>query len=58
MKSSSATPDPTPAEIAAACERIRAGWSESETRRRSAWAECEAWTAPTIEIDEDGDREP
>ena len=40
--------DPTPAEIKAACEAIRAGWSEAETRRRSAWCECERWTAPEV----------
>lgn len=28
------TADPTPEEIAAACERIRAGWSAAERRRR------------------------
>ena len=33
--------DPMPAETAAACEQIRAGWSESERRKRLAWAECE-----------------
>lgn len=37
--------DPSPSEIAAACERIRAGWSEAETRRRSAWQVCD-WEAP------------
>ncbi len=30
--------DPTPEQIAEACERIRAGWSEAELRRRGAWA--------------------
>ena len=29
--------DPTPEEIKAACERIRAGWSEAELRKRAAW---------------------
>lgn len=29
--------DPSPQEIAEACERIRAGWSEAELRKRSAW---------------------
>ncbi|MAT71281.1 MAG: hypothetical protein CMJ58_17355 [Planctomycetaceae bacterium] len=28
------TRDPTPEEIAAACERIRAGWTEAERQRR------------------------
>lgn len=31
--------DPTPAEIAEHCARIRATWSAAETRRRSAWAQ-------------------
>ncbi len=47
--------DPTPAEIAAACRKIRSRWSEYETRRRSAWAACEAWTAPVVTIDDEGD---
>ena len=45
--------DPTPAEIAAACREIRSHWSEHETRRRSAWAECEPWAAPTVEFDDE-----
>lgn len=39
--------DPSEEEIAAACEQIRAGWSESETRRRAAWAVSE----PVVEIE-------
>lgn len=30
----SQTPDPTPEEIAAACEAIRAGWTETQRRQR------------------------
>ena len=44
--------DPTPEEIAAACAEIRAGWSEGEKQRRSAWAVCEPWEAPEVEVDE------
>ncbi len=32
------TADPTPAEIAEACERIRSCWTEAELRRRGKWA--------------------
>lgn len=44
--------DPTPAEIRQACEAIRAGWSEAEIRRRSAWAVSEPVTAPEVDVDE------
>lgn len=47
--------DPSEAEIEAACERIRAGWSEAELRRRSAWAVSEAWTAPEVAIEDESD---
>ena len=43
--------DPSEEEIAAACERIRAGWSEHERRKRMAWAESGEWTAPVVEIE-------
>lgn len=33
--------DPTPEEIRAGCEAIRAGWSAAELRRRSRWAQSE-----------------
>jgi hypothetical protein len=46
-------PDPTEAEIAAACERIRDGWSEAEMRKRSAWATSPRWVAPTAEFDDE-----
>ena len=45
--------DPTPEEIAAGTERIRAGWSPGETRRRAAWADAGAWTAPAVEFDDE-----
>ena len=44
--------DPSEAEIDAACELIRAGWSESELRKRSAWAASEPVTAPEVDVDE------
>jgi hypothetical protein len=48
----SVTPnDPTPAEIAAACEQIRSRWSEAETRKRSAWAVSEPVTVVEAEIE-------
>lgn len=31
-------PDPTPAEIVAACEEIQATWSETVRRSRAGWA--------------------
>lgn len=45
--------DPTPLEIAEACEKIRAGWSPGELRRRSAWAESERWEPPAVEFDDE-----
>ena len=45
--------DPTPEEIRSKCEKIRATWSEQETRKRSAWAASPRWTAPTIELDDE-----
>jgi hypothetical protein len=44
--------DPTPEQIAVACERIRAGWSEYERRKRAAWQDCE-WTAPAVAFDDE-----
>jgi hypothetical protein len=44
--------EPTPEQIAAACERIRARWSEHERRKRSAWQDCE-WVAPAVAFDEE-----
>lgn len=41
-------PDPTPAEIKAACERIRAGWSDAERRKRLVVAEKPA-EVPVVE---------
>lgn len=46
--------DPTPAEIAAGCARIRAGWSPDETRRRSAWAQPVRWELQSVEAEELG----
>lgn len=42
--------DPTPAEIAAATARIRAGWSKAELRKRSAWMEPAEWEAPEVAV--------
>jgi len=51
---------PTPAEIQAGCEKIRAGWSRREERRRRFAAadrrarprvEVQHWTAPMIHVD-------
>jgi hypothetical protein len=44
--------DPSEEQIAAACARIRAGWSEYERRKRSAWQTC-AWTAPAVAFDDE-----
>jgi hypothetical protein len=49
------TADPSPEQIAAECERIRATWSEQETRKRSAWATSPRWVAPKVEVDELGE---
>jgi hypothetical protein len=47
--------DPTPAEIAAGCRQIRGRWTEHETRRRSAWAHSDSWTAPVVTVDDETD---
>ena len=52
-------PAPTPSEIAAACERIRRGWSEEEAARRRSGPVAESmpgrrrppasgWTPPEV----------
>jgi len=43
--------DPSEEEIAAACEQIRAGWSEHERRKRMAWAVSEPVTVAAVEIE-------
>lgn len=40
--------DPEPNEIAEQCEAIRAGWSEHETERRSAWSVEQEHVEPPI----------
>lgn len=38
----------TPQEIAEACAKIQAGWSEAEKRRRWCYKGAEAFSLPTI----------
>jgi hypothetical protein len=42
---------PTSREIREACERIQAGWSERERRKRSGQAEGRRWLPPLIDSD-------
>jgi hypothetical protein len=59
-------PPPTPAEIAAACEQIRSGWSAAEQQRRKAalpnpgtgYAQqppAAHWTPPAYRLDSSGE---
>ena len=43
--------DPTPAQIAEACRRIRAAWSPVELARRSAWAITAPVTVTVVDND-------
>lgn len=38
-------PDPTPEEIAAACEKIQAAWTKRERRKRAGE---QLWTVPEV----------
>lgn len=42
--------DPTPAEIAKACEEFQTGWTESERQRRRG-GEPEAYEVPRLKVD-------
>ncbi|QDT75758.1 hypothetical protein [Lacipirellula limnantheis] len=44
--------EPTPEEIAAECELIRASWSPAERRRRCAWAITGRVTVTEVHADE------
>lgn len=48
--------DPTPEEIAEHCLGIQATWSESERAKRCC-VKAVQWTAPTVAIEDDSDRE-
>ena len=47
--------NPSPEEIKAACERIRAAWSEAELRKRAAWGFSEPVTAAVVGDEEVGE---
>lgn len=51
------TPNPTPEQIAEACLRIQAGWSEAERAKRCC-VKVERWTAPRIDDEAIFDNEP
>jgi len=44
--------DPSPAEIARACERIRATWSPGERAKRCQVPGVVSWTLPVVSIPE------
>ncbi len=42
---------PSSHDIRQACDRIQAGWSERERRKRAGWIEGGHWLPPLVETD-------